>query len=235
MVRALMVFSTLALISAGIVFVLCLVQILQGTQATEWNPGIPVIEKLTRAGYTETSCQETVSPLVKQAETFALYLNSPQAQESKEARIPTSRPMQSISASGASKSTPKFKLLATSHYRSRPEESMALVSEPGSGAHWVKRGAHLGLFVVEKIKRGVIIYRNGDRLGEMAVDKKVPVRMGRVPRITLASAHTSSSPSRSSNAGASNRKNGKLLHKLGLPQPETRPIAYGHETRDSGQ
>jgi len=230
-----MVFSTLALVSAGLVSALCLVQILQDTPLTKWDPGIPIRERLTQVSNTESSYQEAVSPLVKQAEAFALYLNSPQAQESKKILIPTSRQMQSISTLTPSKTTPKFKLLATIHYRLRPEESMALVSEPGSGAHWVKRGAHLGYFVVEKIKRGIIIYRDGDWLGEMAVDKKASVRIGRIPRITLASTYKGSSPSRSSNAGASNRKNRKLLHRLGLPRPEIRPIAYGQDTRDGGR
>ena len=52
---------------------------------------------------------------------------------------------------------------------------MALVSEPGSGTRWVKQGERLGHFVLEKVERGTIVYRQGDRLREMAVDTKIPV------------------------------------------------------------
>lgn len=235
MVRALMVFSALALIFAGLVFVLCLVQILQGTPSTKLDPGIPIREKLMQVGDVNKSLQETVSPLVKQAESFALYLNSPQAQESKSTLISKSRQMYSVSNLKSSETTPKFRLLATIHYRLKPEKSMALVTEPGSGTHWVKRGAHLGHFVIEKIKQGIIIYRNGDQLSEMVVDKRIPVRVGRIPQTKLVSDRTYSFPSRPSNAGISNRNNGKILHKLGLPRPEVQPIKFGLGTRDKGR
>jgi len=153
MVRALMVFSTLALIFAGLIFVLCIVQILQGTPSTESDLEISLREKMMQVGDVNKSRQKTVSPLVEQAEIFALYLNSHQAQESKNTLISKSRQMQSMSNLMSSETTPKFKLLATIHYRLKPEKSMALVSEPGSGTHWIKRGAHLGHFVIEKIER----------------------------------------------------------------------------------
>jgi hypothetical protein len=69
---------------------------------------------------------------------------------------------QTIPAARPAEPKPKFTLVATSYYRSRPEQSMALVSEPGSGSRWVKQGTHLGHFVVEKVERGMVVYRDGD-------------------------------------------------------------------------
>ena len=71
----------------------------------------------------------------------------------------------------------KFKLLSTSYNRDRPEDSVALISEPGKGEHWAKVGDIIGNFVLERIESGVIIYRYGNQVNEMAVEMKTPVRI----------------------------------------------------------
>ena len=153
MVRTLQALTVLAMISAGAVFVLCVAQWLQGASESEEferNLGPPVVERFRRAGGGEKSGQQTHSALVQQAKAFALYLNPPQPPKDEEAPAPKRISKQTIPAAIATKVTPKFRLIGTSYYRSRPEESMALVSEPGSGTHWVKQGARLGHFVLEK-------------------------------------------------------------------------------------
>lgn len=55
---------------------------------------------------------------------------------------------------------------------------MALISETGSEkdtGRWVKEGAQLGQFVIHEIRRGVVIYRDGDQLREMAVEHGMSV------------------------------------------------------------
>lgn len=50
---------------------------------------------------------------------------------------------------------------------------MALISETGSAEgneRWVKEGTQLGHFVIQEIRRGAIVYRDGDNLREMAVE-----------------------------------------------------------------
>ena len=151
MVRTLQALTVLAMISAGVVFVLCAGQWLQGASGSdqiERNLGPSVLERFRRAGGGEKSGQETHSALVRQAEAFALYLNPPPPPKTNEAPAPKRISKQTIPAAIAAKVTPKFRLVGTSYYRSRPEESMALVSEPGSGTHWVKQGARLGHFVL---------------------------------------------------------------------------------------
>ncbi len=51
---------------------------------------------------------------------------------------------------------------------------MALIAEAGSAEgseRWVKEGSQLGHFVIEEIRRGSIIYRDGDQVREMAVER----------------------------------------------------------------
>ena len=111
---------------------------------------------------------------------------------------------------------------------------MALVSEPGSGERWVKQGTHLGQFVVEKVERGTMVYRDGDRLLEMALDTKVPIRTKQVKQTMLASSPASTTPPKPSSPRRTNTKVHKPLHRLGLGRPETRPVAYDSESRGSG-
>jgi hypothetical protein len=68
----------------------------------------------------------------------------------------------------------KFKLHGTSYYPNQPDRSMALIGEVGGAEgseRWVKEGAQLGHFVIHEIGRGAIVYRNGEDLREMAVER----------------------------------------------------------------
>jgi hypothetical protein len=64
---------------------------------------------------------------------------------------------------------PQFRLLSTSYHRSCPEKSLALVAEPGKGGYWIAQGDRVGHLVVERIKDGRIVWRDGSRLQETAV------------------------------------------------------------------
>jgi len=117
------------------------------------------------------------SPLIREAERFALFLNPPQAAK---AMVPTHRPSASTSRTRTAsapnpalrprESTAKFTLHATSYYASSPEESMALIDEPGKGLHWVRQGTQVGYIVIHEIKRGMIFLRDGNRVQEMRVE-----------------------------------------------------------------
>jgi len=173
-------------ISAGALLVLCTVQ---GSRSD------PEIEKLLRSpGIVETFREDggsntndhpgQGSPLITQAQAFALYLDPSRAREGVAAPIPAVRP---ISPS------PKFTLHATCYYPSRPEESLALVCEPGGEQgtfRWVKQGTEMGHFVIETIKRGAIIYRDGERACEMLVERGSP------PESIVRSRRTEVEPSR---------------------------------------
>ncbi len=235
MVKALHALSVLALISAGVVFALCVVQQLQGAPEIERNPGLSIIEEFNRASRPSgKNDHETLSPLVEQAKAFALYLNPPQPPKPREAPAPKPSLKQTVSAVTPAKLKPKFRLIGTIHYRSSPEKSMALVSEPGSGVRWVKQGANLGHFIVEKVERGTLVYRDGDRLREMAVDTKVPVHTTQARQTALASDQKSTSRPKHSSPNKPSTKPRKPLHRLGPARPEIRPVAYYHERRGRG-
>jgi hypothetical protein len=77
--------------------------------------------------------------------------------------------------------TPKFKLLATCYNRTKPEESLALVSEPGRDPRWIEKGEPLGHFIIESIDPGLIVYRQGDKFHEMKVETKKSFQLAQAP------------------------------------------------------
>ena len=221
MVRALQTFGVLTLISAGVLFVLCLAQWSRGGPEIEQNASLSIAERFGQAGsYSEKSSHKALSPHVKQAEAFALYLNPPQPPNREQAPVIEGALTQARPAARAVESEPEFRLFGTSYHRSKPEESMARVSEPGGRPRWVKQGAVLGRLVVMKVLRGKIAYKDDDRTGEMVVDKKAPVPTAIAPRTTLASDQTGTSAPRSSSI----RKPMMKTHKLTLARPQTLPI-----------
>ena len=106
------------------------------------------------------------SPLVRQAEHFALYLNPP----AKPARAaPAHRPTMPHRPAGLV--SPKFELFGTSVYPSRPRLSLALIDEPGKGLHWVRQGGKVGHLIIEQIKDGLVVVRDGQRTFELVAER----------------------------------------------------------------
>lgn len=130
------------------------------------------------AGKRALEGEERVSPLVAQAELFASYLNPPRLVDEKTQETPPVvegkwEPPVSVPPVRPAAASAKFTLLATSFCPSQPGRSMALISEVGSlegNERWVKEGAQVGHFVIHEIRRGAIVYREGDQLREMTVD-----------------------------------------------------------------
>jgi len=234
MIRMLQIVSVLALISAGFIIVLCVAQWLQGASEGKQYQELSIAERFKHdSSSSRKSSEKTISPLVKQAEVFALYLNPPEPPKPEQAQDSAPKSKQAIPVVKLPKTTPKFTLLATSYYRARPDESLALVAEPGRPSRWVEQGAHLGHFVIEKIQPKMIVYREGDRLGEMAINTEVPVRTDTAAQTTFASDRRSSSPSKTSSPSkpkkTKTRERGPM-HKLGPPRPEKRIVAYDQRT-----
>jgi hypothetical protein len=113
------------------------------------------------------------SPLVTQAKALALYLNPAEDPEK------PSSPMMTVGGAPAAlvvrpaAPSVRFKLCGTSYYPNEPGRSMALISELGSlegNERWVKEGTQIGHFVIHEIRKGMIVYRDGEQLREMAVE-----------------------------------------------------------------
>ena len=112
------------------------------------------------------STDNQVSPLVKQAQAFALYLNPPP-----ELKKPTqtARPINMPRPKSVSV---KFTLIGTSYYPSHPQRSLALIDEPGKGFRWVRQASKVGHLVIEKIKDGLVIVREGEKTSELAPERQ---------------------------------------------------------------
>lgn len=114
--------------------------------------------------------QVTKSPLVAQAEAFALYLNPPEPVK----RTPPPPRVRAVRAEVAPVAMvsvpPKFRLVGISYHRSKPEESKALVWAAGGSVDWVAPGAELGSIVVRQINRGSILYQDAAGMHEMKLE-----------------------------------------------------------------
>lgn len=169
MIKILQIFSVLALISAGVVFGLWVVECFQ--VEPEIEPAPSILEKFNQSSaQRQKNMQEVSSPLMQQAEAFALYLNPPAPPKPEPEPTPVRKKQVAIHRPDVRpvQLSPKFELHGISYYCSKPEESMALVWEPGSGHRWIKQGSKLGHFVVEQVKSTSIIYRDGQHTHEIA-------------------------------------------------------------------
>jgi len=159
--------AVLAVILVGF-FVFRIVHGISGNEKIrEFLDSPSVIEKFrTAEGNRTKNMAGQSSPLVKQAQAFALYLNPPVS----ESRNP--RPGPSNTISSLVNVTPKFPVIGISFYENRPEMSMALIDEPGKGIHWVKQSAKVGHFVIEQVKNDGVIVKSGSETFNLALERK---------------------------------------------------------------
>jgi hypothetical protein len=133
-------------------------------------PGI--VEEFKKAGGQKTvKSDDQISPLVKQAKGFALYLNpQPKPQAKSKPTKKSYKPIAAPKPSGPV--TTKFKLIGTSFYESHPELSFALIDEPGKGFRWLRQSSSVGHLVIEEIKDGLVVIRDGQRTYDLIAERK---------------------------------------------------------------
>lgn len=177
MIRILRITGVFAVISAIVVFAFVVFNFVVGVHGDE------NIRKLldtpdVRGRFENTAHNKAkgnddrVSPLVQQAEAFALYLNPP---KEKYIKNPTKggtgiKPVLPVV-------TPKFTVVATSFCRENPEKSLVLIDEPGKGRHWVKQSGKVGYLVIEQIKDGLIVVKNDQETFELTVSEKTGINV----------------------------------------------------------
>jgi len=116
------------------------------------------------------------SPLVKQAEAFALFLDPPappKRRKAKKKSKPSPRHTPRVSHR-PERVQANFELLATSYFSQNPDLSLALIDEPGKGAYWIKPAEKVGHLVIKEIKDGIIVVKDSERTFELA--PKLPER-----------------------------------------------------------
>ena len=129
------------------------------------------MEEFKKAGGEKiTKTDGQISPLVKQAKSFALYLDPPPKPKAKPKPTKKYKPKTAPKPAGPVSS--KFKLIGTSFYESHPELSFALIDEPGKGFRWLRQSGSVGHLVIEEIKDGLIVIRDGKRTYELIAERK---------------------------------------------------------------
>ncbi|UCE98981.1 MAG: pentapeptide repeat-containing protein [Planctomycetota bacterium] len=167
MIKTLRIASIIAVVLAAVFFVFPVVfGVRRDEQAEQFLKSPGVIEGFSKAkGQKRAKSGDQVSPLVKQAEAFALYLNPPKPKE------PTA-PSRTVKSERRPKTvSPKFELIGTSFYASHPELSLALVDEPGKGFRWVRQASEVGHLIIEQVKDGVVVVRDGKRTFELVAER----------------------------------------------------------------
>jgi len=133
------------------------------------SPGI--VEEFKKAGGEKVRRTDgQISPLVKQAKSFALYLDPPPKPKVK--AKPTKKYKPKAAPKPAGPVTTKFKLIGTSYYASRPDLSFALIDEPGKGFRWLRQSSSVGHLVVEEIKDGIVVILDGQRTYDLIAERK---------------------------------------------------------------
>jgi hypothetical protein len=176
MIKVLWLLGVLALTLAAVVLVLCAAG--AGRTGGHERPaaGSSVIERFRQGDGDSLHSEHRLSPLVQQAQAFASYLNPPPASRppvggaaaaKTDARAAApegqSTVVRASEVKPASPSSPKFELHGISYYRSKPEQSMALVCEPGGSRRWIRQGAQFGHLTVERIDSDSVLCRDGTR------------------------------------------------------------------------
>jgi len=140
------------------------------------SPG--AIEEFQRAKGDEVAGEGQISPFVKQARAFALYLDPPAPkQPPRTATRPRPAPQPKVTSA-------KFQLLGTSFYALHPDLSLALIDEVGKGIRWVRRSGRVGHLVIDQIKDGLVVVKDGERTFEVAVVER-PKKVNLIKSSTL--------------------------------------------------
>ena len=167
MIKTLRITSIAAAVLAVVFFAFPAVFGVRGDEQTErFLDSAGVIEKfnkLRRGKSAKGRSQE--SPLVKEANDFAAYLNPEKPK--RERRTPTPRGKPIITPRPKEVSA-KFTLIGTSYCASHPELSLALIDEVGKGLRWVRQSGKVGHLIIEQVKAGLVVVRDDQRTFELA-------------------------------------------------------------------
>jgi len=167
MLLVLRISSVVALALAGLLFIVSGIRLSgDDPKIARIRGGPTAMQKFQEASRGSAGSLNAVSPLMAQAQAFAAHLTRSQSPAPAVAQrvVPAPRPATPVE---------RLKLHATSYCLDQPGKSMALVSEVAAGREgqrWVRPGTRFGSFVVQEVRPGAIVYRDGDQVREAAVE-----------------------------------------------------------------
>ncbi|MHC4114660.1 MAG: hypothetical protein ACYSSL_04995 [Planctomycetota bacterium] len=135
--------------------------------------------KKARGNKARTS-ESRKSPLLHEAELFALYLDPPKPKRPARTRSGArgGRSAEPTVREAPSRISVKFTLIGTSYFALRPELSLALIEEVGKGGlRWVRQSSKVGHLVIEKIRDGMIVVSDGKTKTELAAKRPPKVNL----------------------------------------------------------
>ncbi|MGE5294212.1 MAG: hypothetical protein ACM3VT_05235 [Solirubrobacterales bacterium] len=167
MIRLLHLLSLLAVIAAGGIFTFCAVQWRYRDDAFS----VDTTRSPQSRGAAQTAGDERLSPLITAAQGLAANLLPPPPVREKTAVQDAPKPGAPVVRPPTA--TPQFKVRGTI-CAGPSEKSIALIWEPGvsNAGRWVKEGTQLGHFVIHEIRPGSVVYLDGDKLCEMAIERE---------------------------------------------------------------
>ena len=174
MINTLRITSVVAAILAGVFFVFPVIYgVRSDERVDEFLEKPSVKDKFENdADNKAKSGKSRVSPLVEQAEAFALYLN-PVKQA---ARKTSTKGTKTSNIASKVAVTPKFKVFATTYFAENPELSQALIDEPGRGRYWVRQSSMVGHLLVEQVKDGLVVVKSSKETFELEIEQKPETR-----------------------------------------------------------
>jgi len=166
MINTLRIAGVIAVVlSVGFLFFFSVFGISSDEKIEQYLSSKGAIEKFDKTkGQRGAKDDSQISPLVKQAEAFALYLNPPKPKVK-----PKANRKPAVKNRRPSKVSAKFKLIGTSYYMLHPDMSLALIDEPGKGFRWVRQSDKVGHLVIDKIEDSSIVVLDGKKTFEMSV------------------------------------------------------------------
>jgi hypothetical protein len=168
MIKTLRITTIVAAALAAVLFVLVVVFGFRSNGKADKFLSMPsVIEKFKKAaGERLTKNTGQISPLVKQAKLFAFYLDPPPALKPNKTIKPT--PHKPTPIPKPEVVSAKFTLAGTAYYEANPSQSWALINEIGKGLHWVKQQGKVGHLIIQEVKNGLVVVKDGQRTFELA-------------------------------------------------------------------
>lgn len=176
MIKTLKITSiAVAVLAAGCVLFLLFFGLRDNQQIEQFLNSPGAVEKFENKASKTTKTQDTISPLVKQAQAFALRIDPPPppkppeppkpktvAKKTTPEKRPTLTPKTTVSA--------KFSLLGTCRYESSPEKSLAMLKTVAEGNKWLRQGQKIGHLTIHEIRDGsIVLYKDGKKNNEIFV------------------------------------------------------------------